>query len=78
MQDPSGQRPSGLIDSLVPVDFETQGQIDSDTLHRHLVTALHPSSTLFIVLDCCHSGSALELPFVYRSDEDGNVSMIGK
>lgn len=30
----------------------------------------------FVILDCCHSGSALELPFVYRSDDDGNVNMI--
>lgn len=74
--DPTGNRPSGLIDTICPVDFETRGQIDSDTLHHHLVTRLPPSSTLFVILDCCHSGSALELPFVYRSDDYGNVSVI--
>lgn len=26
--------------------------------------------------DCCHSGSAVELPFVYRSDEDGRVNLV--
>lgn len=35
-----------------------------------------PNSTLFAVLDCCHSGSALELPYVYKSDDEGNVSLI--
>lgn len=76
MQDPTGNHPSGVLDTIVPVDFRERGQINSDTLHEHLVTRMPPSSTLFVILDCCHSGSALELPFVYKSDSDGNVSMI--
>ncbi|OCK82871.1 peptidase C14 [Lepidopterella palustris CBS 459.81] len=76
VRDPDGDRDSGFDDTIVPVDFETNGQIDSDTLHRHLVTALHPTSTLFVVFDCCHSGSAIELPFVYRTDEYGNVNLV--
>lgn len=74
--DPDGDRASGFDDTIVPVDFERNGQIDSDTLHRHLVSALHPTSTLFVIFDCCHSGSAIELPFVYRSDSDGNVNLM--
>jgi hypothetical protein len=58
------------------VDFRTNGQINSDTLHQHLVSRMPPNSTLFVILDCCHSGSALELPYVYKSDDDGNVNMI--
>ena len=76
VRDPDGDRDSGFDDTIVPVDYETNGQIDSDTLHRHLVSALPPSSTLFVVFDCCHSGSAIELPFVYRADEDGNVNLV--
>lgn len=60
----------------MPADFRERGQINSDTLHQHLVSRLPPNSTLFVILDCCHSGSALELPFVYRSDDDGNVSLM--
>ena len=76
VRDPDGDRDSGLDDTIVPVDYEQHGQLDSDKLHRHLVSRLHPSSTLFVVFDCCHSGSAIELPYVYRSDEDGNISMV--
>ncbi|EME49706.1 hypothetical protein DOTSEDRAFT_164323 [Dothistroma septosporum NZE10] len=74
--DTGGYRVSGFDDTIVPVDFERNGQIPSGVLHKALVSALPPSSTLFIILDCCHSGSAVELPYVYRSDEDGNVSML--
>ena len=76
VKDPTGMRPSGILDTICPVDFQERGQINSDTLHDHLVSRLPPNSTLFVILDCCHSGSALELPYVYRSDDDGNVSMI--
>ncbi|THX06519.1 phosphatidylinositol 3 [Aureobasidium pullulans] len=76
IDDPQGRHPSGLLDTIVPVDFEENGQIDSDTLHQHLVSRLHPSSSLFLILDCCHSGSTLQLPFIYRSDDGGNVQQV--
>ncbi len=76
VRDPTGNHPSGILDTICPVDFATAGQINSDLLHQHLVARLPPSSTLFVILDCCHSGSALELPFVYKSDDDGNVSLL--
>ena len=76
VRDPDGDRDSGFDDTIVPVDFERNGQIDSDTLHRRLVSKLAPNSTLFVVFDCCHSGSAIELPFVYRTDADGNVNLV--
>jgi len=76
VKDPDGDRASGFDDTIVPFDFERNGQIDSDTLHKTLVSKMPANSTLFIVFDCCHSGSAVELPYVYRSDEDGNVNMM--
>ncbi|THW46680.1 metacaspase [Aureobasidium pullulans] len=76
IDDPQGRHPSGLLDTIVPVDFEENGQIDSDTLHQHLVSRLHPSSSLFLILDCCHSGSTLQLPFIYRSDDGGNAQQV--
>lgn len=78
VRDPYGERDSGFNDTIVPVDFERAGQIDSTTLHQHLVSRLAPRCQLHILFDCCHSGSAVELPFVYRSDGDGRVSMMDK
>jgi len=74
--DPDGDRESGYDDTICPVDFERNGQIDSDTLHRALVTPLAPGVRLTVIFDCCHSGTAIELPYVYRSDEHGNVGLV--
>ncbi len=74
--DPTGDKASGYESTIVPVDYQVHGQINSDTLHRCLVSALHPTSSLFVVLDCCHSGSTLELPWVYKADEYGNVNLM--
>jgi len=74
--DVDGNRSTGVDDTIVPVDFETRGQISSTLLHEHLVTRMAPDCTLFIIMDCCHSGSAVELPYVYRSDADGQISLL--
>ena len=76
VRDETGDRPSGLDDTIVPVDFQERGQLASSTLHQHLVSALHPTSSLFVIFDCCHSGTAIELPFSYRPDADGNVNLL--
>lgn len=75
VKDTDDNRATGMDDTIVPVDYERKGQITADLLHEHLVTNLARGSTLFAVLDCCHSGSALELPFVYKSDDEGNISI---
>jgi hypothetical protein len=76
VRDPTGNHPSGILDTICPVDFQDNGQINSDTLHEHLVSRMPSNSTLFVILDCCHSGSALELPYVFCSDDDGNVNLM--
>jgi len=74
--DPDGDRESGFDDTIVPLDYATTRQLDSDFLHRLLVTPLGPGVRLTAVFDCCHSGTAIELPYTYRSDADGKVSMV--
>lgn len=45
-------------------------------LHRLIVSPMSPECRLTILFDCCHSGSACELPFTYRPDADGNVNLL--
>lgn len=45
-------------------------------LHRKIVSPMHPECRLTVLFDCCHSGSACELPFVFRPDADGNINLM--
>jgi len=76
VKDPDGDRDSGFDDTICPVDFERNGQITSDTLHKTLVSPMNPRARLTVLFDCCHSGSAIELPYVYRPDSAGNVNLV--
>lgn len=41
-----------------------------------IVSPLNPRCRLTILFDCCHSGSAVELPYVFRPDADGRVNLV--
>lgn len=45
-------------------------------LHRLIISPMNPYARLTILFDCCHSGSAVELPYIYRPDADGNVNLV--
>ncbi|MCJ1305671.1 hypothetical protein MMC08_008487 [Hypocenomyce scalaris] len=46
------------------------------SLHKILVSPLLPTCRLTVLFDCCHSGSALELPYIYRPDASGQVNLL--
>jgi hypothetical protein len=59
----------------VPVDVQRAGQITDNQLHAHLIEPLPNGCRLTAVMDCCHSGTGLDLPFTLRGDrwqEDDN------
>jgi len=58
---------SGYDSTIIPVDFQTAGQIIDDDLHNLLVRPLPPGARLTAFFDSCHSGTALDLPFVYST-----------
>lgn len=64
-------------EALVPLDYDTSGLIADDTLYQILVKELPLDCNLFSVIDACHSGTALDLPYIYRIDtgiqKQGNV-----
>lgn len=37
---------------------------------------MNPRARLTVLFDCCHSGSAIELPFVYRPNSAGQVNLV--
>ena len=60
--DNSGDEEDGRDESLVPLDYKTAGNIKDDQLCG-LLSFMKPGVNLTIVLDCCHSGTGMDLPY---------------
>eukprot|EP00919_Chromeraceae_sp_WS-2016_P073317 GHVR01173345.1.p1 GENE.GHVR01173345.1~~GHVR01173345.1.p1 ORF type:complete len:500 (+),score=113.87 GHVR01173345.1:35-1501(+) len=63
--DKSGREADGLCETIICSDYDTQSganQITDDELYNTLVKPLPEGAKLFCIFDCCHSGSALDLP----------------
>lgn len=58
----------GYDETLVPLDYDQAGQIRDDDLLRELVCKMPAGVTMTCLYDCCHSGSVLDLPFVFVGD----------
>lgn len=52
---------------IYPVDFRVAGHIVDDEMHRIMVRSLRPGVRLTAIFDSCHSGSALDLPYIYST-----------
>ncbi|KAG0315523.1 Ca(2+)-dependent cysteine protease [Dissophora globulifera] len=65
--DLDGDETEGMDNCIFPLDHLENGVIVDDELHTVLVKALPPGVRLTVVFDCCHSGSALDLPYIYAS-----------
>lgn len=62
VKDTSGDESDGNDEALVPIDYETAGLITDDEL-RGILQCLNASCKLTMVLDCCHSGSGVDLAY---------------
>jgi len=65
--DLDGDEDDGYDEVIYPVDFRTAGHIVDDEMHRILVSSLQPGVRLTAIFDSCHSGSALDLPYLYST-----------
>eukprot|EP00928_Gymnodinium_smaydae_P020276 TRINITY_DN17843_c0_g1_i1.p1 TRINITY_DN17843_c0_g1~~TRINITY_DN17843_c0_g1_i1.p1 ORF type:complete len:572 (-),score=79.93 TRINITY_DN17843_c0_g1_i1:322-2037(-) len=64
----------GMDELLVPTDYGEAGMIVDHELFDVLCVSLPSGCKLTVILDCCHSGSALDLPFVWNSNQqDWNI-----
>ncbi len=54
-------------EALVPLDYQESGLIIDDYLNKNLVRLLPKNAKLFSIIDACHSGTSLDLPFIYRT-----------
>ncbi|AQL05569.1 Putative metacaspase family protein [Zea mays] len=67
----SGDEVDGFDETLCPLDFETQGMILDDEINTALVRPLPHGVKLHALIDACHSGTALDLPYLCRMNRSG-------
>lgn len=66
-KDLNGDEIDGWDEVIYPVDFKTHGHIIDDDMHEILVKPLPAGCRLTALFDSCHSGTALDLPYIYSS-----------
>ncbi|KAJ1864945.1 Ca(2+)-dependent cysteine protease [Coemansia sp. RSA 2703] len=62
----TGDEIDGNDETICPVDFESKGQIIDDDMNLIMVRSLPRGARLTAIFDCCHSATALDLPFMYN------------
>ncbi|KAG2072087.1 hypothetical protein BDR04DRAFT_1097401 [Suillus decipiens] len=66
--DKDGDEVDGLDEVIYPVDYKKAGFIVDDEMHRIMVKSLPAGCRLTAIFDSCHSGTALDLPYLYHSN----------
>ncbi|PAV17704.1 peptidase C14 [Pyrrhoderma noxium] len=64
-KDLDGDEEDGFDEVIYPLDYKKQGHIVDDDMHTIMVKPLPAGCRLTAIFDCCHSGSALDLPYTY-------------
>ena len=70
VKDEDGDEEDGFDETLIPVDYQQAGHIVDDEVHDVLVRGLPKGVRLTSIMDCCHSESILDLPFIYTVNGD--------
>ncbi|KAK1221292.1 Ca(2+)-dependent cysteine protease [Marasmius sp. AFHP31] len=67
-KDLDGDEDDGYDEVIYPLDHEENGHIVDDLIHDILVKPLPAGCRLTAIFDSCHSGSALDLPYIYSTE----------
>ncbi|KAI4369310.1 hypothetical protein MLD38_017765 [Melastoma candidum] len=67
----TGDEIDGYDETLCPLDFEAQGMIVDDEINAMIVRPLNHGVKLHAIIDACHSGTVLDLPYLCRMHRTG-------
>ncbi|KAJ7066752.1 caspase domain-containing protein [Mycena amicta] len=67
-KDKDGDEADGEDEVIYPVDFKQRGHIVDDLMHEIMVRSLPAGCRLTAIFDSCHSGSVLDLPYMYSTE----------
>ncbi|KAE8668266.1 hypothetical protein F3Y22_tig00112343pilonHSYRG00045 [Hibiscus syriacus] len=63
---------NGYDEALLPIDHETEGVIIDDEINEIIVRPLPRGAKLHAIIDACHSGTVLDLPFDCKMKKEGH------
>lgn len=66
-KDLDGDEEDGYDEVIYPVDFKERGHIVDDEIHAIVVNPLQAGVRLTAIFDSCHSGSVMDLPYLYST-----------
>jgi Caspase domain len=69
MKDSSGDEDDGFDEVLMPADYKEVGHIQDDEIFGEFVTKVAAGVTVTCMIDCCHSGTAMDLPYVCNAGD---------
>jgi hypothetical protein len=73
--DKASDEKDGKDETILPCDFETAGQITDDEIHGLVVDSLPKGARMWVIMDCCHSGTVLDLQFKVTLNPDGSCAV---
>ncbi|KAL3942590.1 MAG: hypothetical protein SGARI_000220 [Bacillariaceae sp.] len=71
MRDGNGDESDGKDEVFFPRDYEEAGHITDDEIYAEFVSQIQPGVHVVALMDHCHSGSVMDLPYVCGVGEEG-------
>ena len=62
--------------TIISQDFKQAGQIRDDDLLKILIHPMPAGVTMTCLMDCCHSGTVLDLPYRFTADGDSEEMVV--
>ncbi|KAL3931352.1 MAG: hypothetical protein SGBAC_011348 [Bacillariaceae sp.] len=60
----------GFDEVLIPGDYKDSGPIFDDEIYHLFVTQVQAGVNVVAVIDCCHAGTAMDLPYVCQAGDE--------
>ena len=74
-KDLNGDEESGYDSTMCPCDYDTAGMIIDDDIFALVAAPIPKGAELFALMDCCHSGTILDLPYDIVADQKMEAAM---
>lgn len=72
IRDRNGDEEDKRDETIVPLDYEREGEITDDWIRKELIDKIPPKAKLTVIFDACHSGTIADLKYNLVPMVDGN------